>query len=131
MQEMRRRMRVVRLLLRLEMMRMTHGPPNDVVVMVMMMMWVRMMVMRMETVLLSPWMVMRLPAMRGLSRWHLVVRVTGHGRSVHQHRRETRFRVDSHRLHDSRTVNYRAVVLLLLQMLPMVNLLLLLLPVHP
>jgi hypothetical protein len=132
MQEMRRRMRVVRLLLRLEMMRMTHGPPDDVVVMVMMMMWVRMMVMRMETVLLSPWMVMRLlPAMRGLSRWHLVVRVTGHGRSVHQHRRETRFRVDSHRLHDSRTVNYRAVVLLLLQMLPMVNLLLLLLPVHP
>lgn len=131
MQEMRRRMRVVRLLLRLEMMRMTHGPPNDVVVMVMMMMWVRMMVMRMETVLLSPWMVMRLlPAMRGLSRWHLVVRVTGHGRSVHQHRRETRFRVDSHRLHDSRTVNYRAVVLLL-QMLPMMNLLLLLLPVHP
>lgn len=132
MQEMRRRMRVVWLLLRLEMMGMTHRPPNDVVVMVMMMMWVRMMMMRMETVLLSPhrWMVMRLPAMRGLSSWHLVVRVTGHGRSVHQDRRETRFRVDSHRLHDSRTVNYRAVVLLLLQMMPMVDLLLLL-PVHP
>ena len=74
-------MRVVWLLLRLEMMRMTHGPSNDVVMVVMMMMWVRMMMMRMETVLLSSHrrMMMRLPAVRGLSRWHLVVRVTSHG----------------------------------------------------
>ena len=57
-------MRVVWLLLRLEMMRMTHWTSNNVVMVVMMMMWVRMVMMRMETMLLSPhrWMMMRLPA---------------------------------------------------------------------
>lgn len=77
---------VLRLLLRLEMMRMTHRTSYDVVVMVVMMMRVRMMMMRMNVaVLLSTyhWMVMLRPTVRGLSRWHLMVRITGHSRSVH------------------------------------------------
>jgi hypothetical protein len=43
---------------------MTHWTSNNVVMVVMMMMWVRMVMMRMETMLLSPhrWMMMRLPA---------------------------------------------------------------------
>lgn len=118
---------VLLLLLRLEM-----SGRKDVVVVVVVMMRM-MVVVRMITWMV---MVMRWPRRAGRN----VVRVSGHGRSIHQHSSESSFRINGHRFHDSGLMHMAMVmvvlrlVLVMMRMMAQLLLLLLLLllgAVHP